>query len=232
MMNDWESYWKEIDKTGLHGQVFWDSVPERAALEDFGRFKDHINFELPLLDLGCGNGRQTRFLAHHFKKVIGVDVSASAIHLAQLETTEESNIEYRVFDAVDTASARLLHDEFGDLNIYMRGVLHMIKKRDRASFVESLALLLGETGILYQIELPSKAILYLRTLPEEVFSKIPKITRRIGFNLEERESYYPQDKWMIIDQGQHVTINTTTLANGEAGAVPANYLILKRKPNL
>jgi 2-polyprenyl-3-methyl-5-hydroxy-6-metoxy-1,4-benzoquinol methylase len=228
-MNDWESYWKDIRETGVNGQVFWDSVVERAALEDLGRFKDHINGELPLLDLGCGNGRQTRFLAHHFKKVIGVDVSPSAVRLAELETTEENNIEYRVFDGVDTANAHSLHDEFGDLNIYMRGVLHMIKRRDRAKFVESLEILLGERGVLYQIELPTKAILYLRTLPQEVFSRIPKITRRIGFNLEERESYYPSDKWTFLDEGQQVTINTTVLSNGETGAVPANYLILKRK---
>lgn len=228
-MNDWESYWKDIHETGINGQVFWDSAAERASLEDMGRFKDHIDSQLPLLDLGCGNGRQTRFLAQHFNKVIGVDVSPSAIHLAQSETSEGSNVEYRVFDGVDTASARALHDEFGDLNIYMRGVLHMIKRRDRASFVESLEILLGERGVLYQIELPTKAILYLRTLPQEVFSRIPKITRRIGFNLEERESYYPSEKWTIVDEGQQVTINTTVLSNGESGAVPANYLILKRK---
>jgi 2-polyprenyl-3-methyl-5-hydroxy-6-metoxy-1,4-benzoquinol methylase len=209
--------------------VFWDSAAERASREDFGRFKDHLDPDLPLLDLGCGNGRQSRFFAQHFKKVIGVDVSPSAIQLAQSETAEEGNIEYRVFDAVDTESAQALHEEFGDLNIYMRGVLHMIKTRDRSKFVDSLEILLGEKGVLYQIELPSKAILYLRTLPEEVFSRIPKITRRIGFNLEERESYYPKDKWTIIDQGQHVTINTATLTNGESGAVPANYLILKKK---
>jgi 2-polyprenyl-3-methyl-5-hydroxy-6-metoxy-1,4-benzoquinol methylase len=228
-MNDWENYWKDIHETGTNGQVFWDSIAERASLEDLGRFKDHLDSELPLLDLGCGNGRQTRFLAQYFKKVIGVDVSPSAIHLAKQETIEESNIEYRVFDAVDTKSAQALHDEFGDLNIYMRGVLHMIKRGDRSKFVDSLAILLGERGVLYQIELPSKAILYLRTLPQEVFSRIPKITRRIGFNLEERESYYPKEKWTIVDQGQQVTINTSVLSNGETGAVPANYLILKRK---
>jgi 2-polyprenyl-3-methyl-5-hydroxy-6-metoxy-1,4-benzoquinol methylase len=230
-MNDWENYWKDIRQTGINGQVFWDTIAERASLEDLDRFKDHLDPGLPLLDLGCGNGRQTRFLAQHFKRVIGVDVSPSAIRLAKLETAEEYNIEYKVFDAVDTKSAQALHDEFGDLNIYMRGVLHMIKTRDRAKFIDSLEILLGERGVLYQIELPSKAILYLRTLPKEVFSRIPKITRRIGFNLEEREAYYPRDKWTIIDQGQQVTINTT-LANGESGSVPANYLVLKRKTPL
>lgn len=228
-MNDWESYWKEIVESGAEGQVFWDSVAERASLEDFGRFKNYIDPELPLLDLGCGNGRQTRFLAQHFKKVIGVDISPSAVEMAKLETGPEYNIEYRVFDGVDTANAQSLHDQFGDLNIYMRGVLHMIRKSDRAKFVESLRILIGERGTLYQIELPSEAILYLRTLPQEVFERIPKITRRIGFNLDEKESYYPEDRWTVVDQGQNVTINTTILSNGEAGAVPANYLIVRRK---
>ena len=226
-MNDWENYWNNVQLTGKEGQVFWDSVSEKAFLEDLLRFKNYLDLSLPIIDLGCGNGRQSRFLAKHFEKVIGVDVSESAIRLANLETVDEDNIEYRVFDAVNTEDARALHDGYGDMNIYMRGVLHMIKRRDRRQFINNLELLLGNQGILYQLELPSEAILYLRTLPEDIFSQIPKITRRIGFNFEERALYYPDEKWKVLDQGQNVTISTVPLVNGKEGAVPANFLILK-----
>ena len=226
-MNDWENYWNNVQQTGKEGQVFWDSVSEKAFLEDLLRFKNYLDLSLPIIDLGCGNGRQSRFLAKHFEKVIGVDVSESAIRLAKQETVDEDNIEYRVFDAVNTEDARALHDAYGDMNIYMRGVLHMIKRRDRRQFINNLELLLGNQGILYQLELPSEAILYLRTLPEDIFSQIPKITRRIGFNFEERALYYPDEKWKVLDQGQNVTISTVPLVNGKEGAVPANFLILK-----
>ena len=161
-MNDWETYWKEINKTGVNGQVFWDTDAEQASMEDL---------HLPIVDLGWGTGRQTRFLAQHFKKVVGVDVSPSAIQLAKSETLHEKNIEYRVFDGVDTESAKALHDEFGETNIYMRGVLHMIKRHDRPNFIHSLEILLGEKGVLYQIELDSKSILRLRELPNDIFAR-------------------------------------------------------------
>ncbi len=229
-MNDWESYWNNIRSSGADGQVFWDAVAERASLEDLRRFRDYMNPDLPILDLGCGNGRQSRFLAQHYKQVIGVDISPSAIELAKSETSGQTNIEYRVFDAVDTESARALHDEFGDMNIYMRGVLHNVKMRDRPNFIRSLEILLGAQGTLYQIELPSRAILYLRTLPKEIYAKIPKITRRIGFNLEELHRYYPEEKWIVLDQGDDgIAISTIPLANGKEGAVPANYLVIRRR---
>jgi SAM-dependent methyltransferase len=229
MMESWEEFWNGIDKNDLNGQVFWDSVPEKAALEDIHRFKDYFDLDLPLLDLGCGNGRQSRFLARHFRRVIGIDISPSAIQLAKEMSADSYNIDFRVLDLVNTGEVESLHEEFGDMNIYMRGVLHMIKKRDRSNFIRGLELVLGERGTLYQIELPSKAILYLRELPQELFAQIPKITRRIGFNLDERESYYPDSFWDVLDQGDEVHIRTVPFENGTEGAVPANYLVLRRK---
>src|ERR1700687_5764558 len=69
----WDNFWASVEKTGVGGQVLWDCVSDYAAQEDIQRFKPYINADLPLLDLGCGNGRQTRFLASQFRHVIGVD---------------------------------------------------------------------------------------------------------------------------------------------------------------
>jgi SAM-dependent methyltransferase len=228
-MNDWESYWKTVYKNDKNRNIFWDSTPERAALEDIQRFKPYMNPDLPLLDLGCGNGRQTRFLSRYYNRVIGVDISSSAIRLAIEETLERENIEYRVFDALNIEQAVELHQEFGDMNLYMRGVLHMIKMHDRSKFISNLGILMGEVGVLYQIELPTEAFYYLRTLPEDILSSIPKIVRRVGFNLEDRASYYPDDQWIIIDEGNNVSINTGSFLERNDGGLPANFLILKKK---
>lgn len=229
MTNDWESYWNSIKATGIDGQVFWDTEAQNASMEDFRRFRDSMDPNLPILDLGCGNGRQTRFLANHFKLAIGADVSPSAVRLAISETSAEENVVYRVFDAVNTESARALHDEFGDMNIYMRGVLHMIKWRDRSNFITSLEVLLGERGVLYQIELASESILHLRALPDDVFAQIPKVARRVGFNYQEREKFYPDARWIVLGQGDGVAIRSIPLADGKEDAMPANYLVLKRR---
>src|SRR5262245_14034131 len=149
----WENYWRSIEKTGQGGQVLWDSEPERASADDLKRFQGYMDPSLPLLDFGCGNGRQTRYLARHFRRVIGTDVSPSALDKARRETPPELNIEFRPLDALKPGEAQAFHDEIGDVNIYMRTVLHVIARKDRQTFAESLAILLGERGTLYQIEL-------------------------------------------------------------------------------
>lgn len=233
----WENYWRTIEKTGSDGQVLWDSEPERASAEDLARFQSYMDPSLPLVDLGCGNGRQTRFLAKHFPRVIGTDVSTSALAKASQETPPGSSIEFRRLDALRPEQARALHGELGDVNIYMRGVLHVTQQRDRPRFVESLATLLGERGTLYQIELSVRALDYFRTLPGDSPSGLPQHVHNVlrtgaasvGFDVQDRPLVYPDSDWQVIAHGEDVTIKTVTLAHGEEGRVPANYLVLRRR---
>jgi SAM-dependent methyltransferase len=227
-MSEWESYWSGISSTGETGQVFWDVEAEQASVEDLGRFQKYLDPRLPLLDLGCGNGRQSRFFADRFERVVGVDISKSAINLAERETSEGLNVEYRVFDGVQTEQAIALHEEFGDMNVYMRGVFHMIRWSDRPRFVASLGILIGRDGTLYQIELSSKSILHLRSLPPEVFARIPKVMKRVGFNLDERQKFYPDKDWILLEEGDGVFIRSIPLPDGKVGSLPANYLILRK----
>lgn len=231
----WENYWKTIRKTGRGGDVLWDNEPERASAEDLMRFKPHLDPSLPMLDFGCGNGRQTRFLARHFDRVIGTDVSPSAVAKAREETPADLKIEYRVLDALRPDQAKAFHDEFGDVNVYMRTVMHVVQKGDRPKFVESLAVLLGERGTLYQIELSLCALDYFRTLPGDSPSGLPRHVHNViktgatsvGFDPEERFTLYPEKRWNILAAGDDVTINTVPLGHGEEGRVPANYLVAR-----
>lgn len=231
----WDSFWQTVHRTGRGGEVLWDNVPERAAAEDLRLFKRHVDDRIPLLDLGCGNGRQTRFLARHFRRVIGVDVSPAAVELAAKETVEEKNVEYRVLDATDPAAAEAFHQEHGDVNIYMRGVFHCVQQKDRRNFVRSLEILLGERGTLYMIELQHGALSVLRKVPGDSPSGLPRLVhnvvqhgiRPIGFNWKDRRTYYPEDRWRILSQGHEAAINTVLLSEGRETRVPATYLILR-----
>jgi len=227
-MKDWEDYWRTISQREFSTNILWDCLPEHAASEDLLRFKNHMDPNIPLLDLGCGNGRQTRFLARHFNRVIGVDISPSAIQLAKKDTADSSNIDYKVFDALNIEEVRKFHMEFGDVNVYMRGLFHMIKMSHRAKFICSIETLLGQKGVLYQIELDPDAFFYMRSLPQDILSSIPRIGWPVGFDLNERAFYYPEDRWTVIDEGQNVTIRILPLPDGKYGEVPANFLILKR----
>ncbi len=233
----WENYWKTIQKTGRAGQVLWDNEPERASAEDLPRFKPHFDASLPLLDFGCGNGRQTRYLVRHFDRVIATDVSPSAIAKAREETSPEQKIEYRVLDALKPAEAQAFHDEFGDVNIYMRTVMHVVQKDDRPKFVETLSTLLGKRGTLYQIELSLCALDYFRTLPGNSPSGLPSHVHNViktgatsvGFDPKERFKLYPESRFQVLAEGDDVTINTVPLYHGDEGRVPANYLIVRNR---
>ncbi len=235
----WENYWRTIGKTGPGGDVLWDNEPDRASAQDLQRFKPLIKDpSLPLLDFGCGNGRQTRFIAQHFDRVIGTDVSPTAVKKATEETPKELKIEYRVLDGLKPGDAKRFHDEFGDVNIYMRTVLHVIQREDRAIFAESLATLLGERGTLYQIELALCALVYFRTLPGDSPSGLPRCVHNVirtgatsvGFDPKERPIVYPDSHWEVVTNGDDF-INTVPLGHGAEGNVPAHYFVLRTRRN-
>lgn len=232
----WESYWRSVQATGRGGEVLWDNVPERASAEDLQRFAVHLDSALPLVDLGCGNGRQSRFLARHFARVIGVDVAPAAVALARREAAAERlAIDYRVLDATRPDEARALHAQLGDANVYIRGVLHVIAAADRRRFAESLEILLGERGTLYDIELRPGALLLFRSLPGDSSSGLPRLVHNVvrhgvrphGFDLCQRRRYFPDDRWQVLEQGSEVTINTVPLDPGGESLVPACYMILR-----
>jgi len=233
----WENFWKTIDRTGQDGEVVWDAKPQLAAAEDLPRFLSFMDRSVPIVDLGCGNGRQSRYLARYFDQVIGADISPSAIELARQETEEESNVAYRVLDATDPKKAEAFHAEFGDVNIYVRTVLHVIQKVDRPKFVQSLGTMLGERGVLYQIELSSKALAYFRSLPAKGKFGLPPLIERVvehgpipvGFDATERLSLFPDSTWDVLEEEASVTVKTIPIAQGKEGTVPANYLIAKNR---
>jgi len=232
----WESFWRTVGKTGRGGEVLWDNVPERASAEDLKRFGHYMDRSLPLLDFGCGNGRQSRFLARHFPRVMGVDVSPSAIELARREAAaEDLAIDYRVLDATHPEQAAALHAEVGDMNVYVRTVLHVIVAPDRPRFAASLETLLGARGTLYEIELIPGALDVFRRLPGDSPSTLPRLVHNVvrhgvrphGFDLRQRPLYFPDEHWKVLDQGEGLTINTVPLSHGAESLVPACYMILR-----
>ena len=81
-LTSWENYWSTL--SGTPGEIFWDADPAHAAQQDLGLFQGYADPQLPLLDLGCGNGTQTRFLADHFPKVIGTEISPAAVEVVKV----------------------------------------------------------------------------------------------------------------------------------------------------
>ncbi|MFC7220382.1 class I SAM-dependent methyltransferase [Streptomyces polyrhachis] len=149
----WEGFWSEAPR-GV-GDVLWDTAPELAVALHLPLFAGHLGGGLPLVDVGCGNGTQTRFLAGRFAQVHGVDLSAAAIVRAD-EADAAGHASYEQLDAADEAATAALHERLGDCDVYLRGVLHQVPEADRAGLVRGLAVLAGSRGRIFAVE-PAEA---------------------------------------------------------------------------
>ncbi|MEU5362006.1 class I SAM-dependent methyltransferase [Streptomyces sp. NPDC005925] len=150
----WESFWSEA--SGEQGAVFWDAEPVLTSAPHLALFEPYLpDPGLPMVDLGCGNGTQTRFLADRFPRVLGVDLSTAALgHARRADPGGQAS--YRVVDAAEKTETDALRGDLGEANVYVRGVLHQSEPDDRQSFVDGLAALIGEHGRAFVIE-PSRA---------------------------------------------------------------------------
>ncbi|WP_185832256.1 class I SAM-dependent methyltransferase [Streptomyces sp. WAC 04229] len=227
--DSWETYWAE---TAAQGQSsLWDCEPAFASARDLPLFAPHLDPEQPLIDLGCGNGTQTRYLARHHGRVVGTDVSASAIR--QARALDPDHI-YLVLDLLDTSAVNALYDMLGDASIYMRTVLHQIRPEHRPAFAASLRTLLGANGVLAFVELASGAEDYLRQLTAE-YGPPPALTRVLdtgvrpgSIHRDETLALLGEDEFTVLAESDTTVHTTYTLPTGRRAEVPAYFMALRR----
>jgi SAM-dependent methyltransferase len=230
-LTSWESFWST--STGTAGEIFWDADPAHAAQQDLALFQGSIDPQLPLIDLGCGNGTQTRFLADHFARVIGTEISPAAIEIARTKHSAP-NVSYRVLDVLSPDDAQALHEEIGDANLYMRAVLHQLSPADHATAIQSIERLLGRKGVLYLVELSSAAEPYFAQLIKQ-YGPPPGLARVFQHaitpgmvNERDLDVLFPPDRFTLLGTGQSHIHTVHTLPTGEVVKVPAFYAILRR----
>jgi SAM-dependent methyltransferase len=216
------------------GEIVWDADP--ADLEaDLGHFADSFNPALPIVDVGCGDGRQTRFLAGHFPHVTGVDISAAAIGRART-AGNPPNVAYQVLDALDQAGAACLHDELGDANVYIRGVLQALPPTSRPGAVETLATLLGTAGTLFAKELPPEASTYFEEMTQQYGMPpgLAKVMRSIApgrISLPELSGLFSADRFEVLGTGTSRIRTVNTFPGGVVISVPAIWIVTRARRN-
>jgi SAM-dependent methyltransferase len=226
----WEQYW---NKTLVNATpVLWDANVERAVVVDLPRFQSFFDTELPLIDFACGNGTQTKFLSQFFPRVIGFDVSKTALEMASKENTA-ANISYRLLDGLVPEQAAQIHSEIGDANIYMRTGFHHIPVEKRELLAQSLRTLLGKQGVMYLIELGTGCIEFFNSLLEK-YGRLPyelSLVMEHGirpgiFTTEDIELYFPD--FEILSQGESLFQSIHKLPDGNYATPPAFWAVIKR----
>ena len=119
----------------------WDSgitPPEVVAEVESGRIKTGR-----ALDLGCGTGTNSIYLAQRGFQVVGVDFSPRAIELARAKA-DQAGVSVSLY-ANDVTRLDFLRDPF-DLILDI-GCFHNLGEQDRARYADNLARLACPGGI-------------------------------------------------------------------------------------
>ncbi|WP_411104851.1 methyltransferase domain-containing protein [Streptomyces sp. cmx-4-9] len=170
----WDGFWEQ--SSGEQGEPFWDADPDLTARRDLEHLAPYADSSLPVADLGCGNGTQTRFLAGHFARAVGVDLSAAAVAHAR-RADPDGVAAYEQLNLADPAAAATLHERLGDTHVYLRAVLHQSDPEDRPAVAAAVARLVGARGRALVLEPTGEAKGVIAALAEQPGGPSSKLRR-------------------------------------------------------
>ena len=137
-----EKYWNKYYGEGS-GEVSAPVVPSQFAAfvaTEFSRERPVI------VEIGCGNGRDSLSFAGWGFDVVGTDASSAAIDLCQSKAPE--NASFLCSEIEDPGLAAKLADAVGDRTalVYARFFIHAIDEQAEADFFRVAKTLCGEAG--------------------------------------------------------------------------------------
>ncbi len=236
----WERFWTGVRSTGSAGEVLWDVEHREETALTAERLRTHADMGLPMVDLGCGNGRRAAMLAGFCPRIVGVDVSAAAIARARAEFGSDPRLEFRVADVTDPATGPALAAEIGDANVYVRGVLHVVAAKARPVVVRNIAHLLGRRGTLHLCETnaPGDPLDYLITqgvtptrMPAMVHRLVAAgITPPSHFGAAELAEHFPRSRWRVLAEGPTHMYGLAVRPGEAPQRIPSYYAVLRSIP--
>jgi SAM-dependent methyltransferase len=229
--NAWESYWRRT--SGTPGEAIWDSDPSLTAVPHCELLLPHADAARAIVDLGCGNGTQTRYLATRFARAVGVDLSHAAVDHARRAATDGPAVEFRQLDLTDTEAVRALHSRLGDSNVYMRAVLHQSEPAARPAVARAVAEIIGTRGRAFVVELTSGSREVLSRAAADPGGPPPKLRRVFEHGLkpadapdEEVANLLREAGLEILAAGETTLPQTEYLADGTRLDLPARWFVL------
>ncbi|MFC3300796.1 class I SAM-dependent methyltransferase [Arthrobacter agilis] len=230
----WERYWASVRTTGTQGEVLWDADIGAEAEQYAGVLEERMDGALPIVDVGCGNGQWTRWLVGRFPAAVGVDVADSAVLRARAESLGVAGVSYRTLDLTSPGTGGRLHGEFGDANVFIRGVFHVLRPKQRAQLAANALDLVGARGrvLLTETNYRGTPLAYMQSLGASP-GRIPEPLRRaIGnipvpghFGAAERRAAFPARAWSTLAEGR-VSIEAVPMRGTAATAIPGYFAML------
>ncbi|MEU6818370.1 methyltransferase domain-containing protein [Streptomyces sp. NPDC046860] len=231
--SNWESYWRET--SGERGDAIWDADPSLTAEPHSELLLPHADAGRVIVDLGCGNGTQTRYLATRFARALGVDLSHAAVDHAR-RATAGAAAEFEQLDLTDTDAVDALHARLGDSNVYMRAVIHQSEPAARPAVAAAVATLLGDAGRAFVVELTSGSRDVLRRAAGGPDGPPPKLRRVFHHDLKPADAaddeiprLLAEAGLKILATGETVLPQTEHFPDGTRIDLPARWFVLARE---
>ncbi|ROQ60001.1 methyltransferase family protein [Streptomyces sp. 840.1] len=226
----WEGFWEAT--SDAPGEAIWDADPSLSAVPHSELLLPYADAALPVVDLGCGNGTQTRYLATRFAHAIGVDLSHAAIGHARRADTE-GVAEFAQLDLTDGEAVRALHKRIGDANVYMRAVIHQSEAEARPAVAAAVATLLGTRGRAFVAELTPASKDVLRLAAQGPDGPPKKLRRVFDHGLKPADAAEDEVSGLLraaglttLDSGETALPQTEHLPDGTRIDLPARWFVL------
>jgi len=236
LLAGWNHYWSDIRSTGVGGDVLWDTGDLDEIPTYLPQLHKYLDPSLLMIDVGCGNGRFTRRLAAEFPSIMGLDLSPHAVALARRESEGGGPyIDFRVLDVTVPGSTAELAGVFEPVNIFVRGVFHILNQADRATMARNLLPLVGTRGRVFLAEtnFRGNSLSYLESLgakarfiPEPLERAIRDLPRPGHFGAEERSVAFPSADWELLEDGPTVIETIPLRGPSRPEQIPGYYAVL------
>ena len=208
--SDWPELAGEVQKRWNQNAAFWDDYMGEQS-NDFHNLLVRPAMERLLavqhgdkvLDIACGNGNYSRYLARLGARVTAIDVSAGMIDRARQRTGElldgetASRIDYRVIDVTDTKALAGLGTNTFEAAVSNMAIMDMAEIGPMFAAVHGL---LKPGGVfVYSLTHPCFQVPYAVRFAEQV-DQDGKIIRKAGMKIDRYQTPQPFEGLGIVDQ--------------------------------
>lgn len=235
LLTGWNHYWSGVRSTGVGGDVLWDTGDLAEIPAYLPIIQAHMDTSLPLIDLGCGNGRFTRRLAPCFPLAIGIDLSPSAIALARQESVDTPGVQYEAFDVTVAGATKDLAAKYAPANVFVRGVFHVLSPSARIELARNLLPLVGSEGRVFFSETNFRggSLDYLKSLgatprrmPQPLQRAMRDLPRPGHFGAPESAETFPAAQWEVVVDGPSVIETIPLRGPTEPETIPGYFAVM------
>ncbi len=132
--------WDERYKAGKDALPWDTGIPAPELVEYF----DSLNSPPKrVVEIGCGTGTNAIWMAQQGSKVIAIDISSTAIDVAQAKGKASNvDVDFRVLDILEKSPVTKASVDF----VFDRGVYHVMLPEQRQLFINRIAEVLDKNG--------------------------------------------------------------------------------------